>query len=60
MALEKAIKTIPKAVKSKFLHKPMKYIKGTKMGFAGLKKESDRSNIIVYLNSLSDNPASLK
>ena len=45
---------------NKFLHKPMKYIKGTKMGFAGLRKDSDRSNIIAYLNSLSDNPAPLK
>lgn len=45
---------------NKFLHKPTKYIKGTKMGFAGLRKDSDRANVIVYLNSLSDNPASLK
>ena len=45
---------------NKFLHKPMKYIKGTKMGFAGLRKDSDRSNIIAYLNSLSDSPAPLK
>ena len=38
----------------------MKYIKGTKMGFVGLKKDSDRSNIIAYLNSLSDSPTPLK
>ena len=43
-----------------FLHKPMAYIKGTKMGFAGLRKESDRANVIAYLNSKSDEPVSLK
>ena len=43
-----------------FLHKPMAYIKGTKMGFAGLRKESDRANIIAYLNSKSDTPIPLK
>ena len=43
-----------------FLHKPMKYIKGTKMGFAGLKKDSDRANVIAYMNSKSDSPAPLK
>ena len=35
-----------------FLHKPMKYIKGTKMGFIGLKKDKDRANVIVSPNFL--------
>jgi cytochrome c len=43
-----------------FLNQPMKYLKGTKMGFAGLGKDSDRANVIAYLNSLSDSPAPLK
>ncbi len=43
-----------------FFHKPKKYVKGTKMAFAGLKKEKDRANIIAYLRSLSDSPKPLK
>ena len=39
-----------------FLIKPAKYIKGTKMAFAGLRKEKDRASVILYLNSKSDNP----
>ena len=35
-----------------FLTKPSVAIKGTSMGFAGLKKESDRVNLIAYLQSL--------
>lgn len=44
---------------SQFLLAPKKYIKGTSMGFAGLKKPEDRANAIAYLRSLSDNPAPL-
>ena len=43
-----------------FLHKPMKYMKGTKMGFIGLKKDKDRANVIAYMNSKSDTPVPLK
>jgi len=43
-----------------FLHKPMKYIKGTKMGFIGLKKDKDRANVIAYMNSKSDTPIPVK
>jgi len=43
-----------------FLNAPTKYIKGTKMAFAGLRKDSERANVIAYLNSLSDSPAPLK
>lgn len=32
-----------------FLTKPREYAKGTKMSFAGLRKEADRANIIAYL-----------
>ena len=39
-----------------YLIKPQAYIKGTKMAFAGLRKEKDRASVILYLNSKSDNP----
>jgi cytochrome c len=39
-----------------FLKKPAKYIKGTKMAYAGLRKEKDRASIIKYLNQNSDSP----
>ena len=42
-----------------FLIKPAKWIKGNKMGFAGLKKEEDRASVIIYLNESSDNPKPL-
>lgn len=37
---------------AKFLTKPKKYLKGTKMYFAGLKKESDATAVIEYLKSV--------
>ena len=42
-----------------FLIKPAKWIKGTKMAYAGLRKEKDRASIIKYLNQNSDNPQPL-
>ncbi|WP_323775998.1 c-type cytochrome [Leisingera sp.] len=36
-----------------FLAKPRKYMKGTKMSFAGLKKDSDIKAVIAYLQSYS-------
>jgi cytochrome c len=33
----------------KFLTKPKKFVPGTKMAFAGLKKEKQRDNVIAYL-----------
>ena len=42
-----------------YLIKPQAYIKGTKMAFAGLRKEKDRASVIKYLNQNSDNPLQL-
>ena len=42
-----------------YLIKPAKWIKGTKMAFAGLRKEKDRASVILYLNENSDNPLPL-
>ena len=42
-----------------YLIKPAKWIKGTKMSFAGLRKEKDRASVILYLNQNSDNPLPL-
>ena len=42
-----------------FLLKPSAWIKGNKMGFAGLKKDEDRASILLYLNQNSDDPKPL-
>ena len=42
-----------------FLYDPKGYAPGTKMTFAGVKKDQERANIIAYLRSLSDSPAPL-
>jgi cytochrome c len=39
--------------------KAQAYIKGTKMAFAGLRKEKDRASVILYMNSKGDNPKPL-
>jgi cytochrome c len=39
-----------------FLIKPKDWIKGTKMSFAGLKKENERAAVILYMNENSENP----
>ena len=42
-----------------FLLNPKSYIAGTKMNFAGIKKDQDRANLIAWLNTQSDSPAPL-
>ncbi|MDC3127307.1 cytochrome c family protein [Candidatus Pelagibacter bacterium] len=42
-----------------YLIKPQAYIKGTKMAFAGLRKEKDRASVILYMNSKSNSPKPL-
>lgn len=42
-----------------FLWKPRAFLPKTKMGFAGIKKVKERADLILYLRSLSDNPAAL-
>lgn len=39
-----------------WLHVPKEFVKGTKMAFAGVKKDQDRADLIAYLASLSDSP----
>lgn len=36
---------------ARFLTKPKKYLKGTKMAFVGLRKESDIADVIAYLKA---------
>ena len=42
-----------------FLLKPATWIKGNKMGFAGLKDDKDRASVILYLNESSNEPLPL-
>ncbi len=44
---------------NKFLWKPKKFIKGTKMNYIGLKKPEDRAAMIAWLRSLADSPSAL-
>ena len=44
---------------NRYLTKPRDAIPGNKMIFAGLKKGSDRANVILYLRSLSEAPMKL-
>lgn len=44
---------------SHFLTAPKKYIAGTAMGFAGIPKDTDRANLILFLHTLSDSPVPL-
>jgi cytochrome c len=43
----------------KFLANPKGFAPGTKMSFAGVPRGSERADLIVFLNSKSDNPTSL-
>ncbi len=51
-AMKKSGLTWDEATLDKFLKKPRKFIKKTKMGFSGLKKDSQRANLIAYLKTL--------
>ena len=42
-----------------YLIKPQAYVKGTKMAFAGLRKEKDRASVILFMNSKSGSPKPL-
>ena len=42
-----------------YLIKPQAYVKGTKMAFAGLRKEKDRASVILFMNSKSKSPKPL-
>jgi len=44
---------------NKFVASPKGYIPGTAMGFAGIQKDSERADVLAYLNSLADSPAPL-
>jgi cytochrome c len=44
---------------NQFVANPRGYIAGTNMTFAGVSRAGERADLIVYLNSLSDNPAPL-
>ncbi len=43
----------------KFLTSPKGLVKGTAMGFAGIKKTQDRADLIAYLRTLADTPVPL-
>jgi cytochrome c len=44
---------------NKFIDNPKGFVPGTAMGFAGIQKDSERADVIAYLNSLSDSPQPL-
>lgn len=44
---------------NEFLYGPKAAVKGTAMGFAGVKKTDERANLIAYLRTQADSPAPL-
>jgi cytochrome c len=42
-----------------FLAAPRAYVKGTAMGFAGLKNDQERANLLAYIREQADNPVPL-
>ncbi len=42
-----------------YLHDPKGCIPGNKMAFAGLKKDSERADVIAYLRTITENPPPL-
>ncbi len=47
------------AALNEFLYSPTSYAPGTKMSFRGIRRDQERADLIVYLRSLSGNPAPL-
>ena len=43
----------------RYIFSPKKRVPGTKMAFAGIKKDEDRINLIAYLRAFADNPLKL-
>jgi cytochrome c len=43
----------------KFLTNPKAMVKGTNMSFAGIARQSERADVIVYLRTLNDSPPAL-
>ena len=44
---------------NKFIASPKGFVPGTAMGFAGIQKDGERSDVIAYLRTLADKPAPL-
>src|ERR1700675_4322960 len=44
---------------NQFIDNPKGFVPGTAMGFAGIQKDSERSDVIAYLHTLSDKPVPL-
>ena len=44
---------------SYFIEAPKKHVPGTAMGFAGIKKETERADLIAYLRTLAATPEPL-
>jgi cytochrome c len=44
---------------NQFISSPKGFVPGTAMGFAGIPKDTERADVLAYLNSLSDKPAPL-
>lgn len=42
-----------------YLRRPSAYIRGTRMAFAGLRKDADRANLLAYMRSMASSPAPL-
>jgi cytochrome c len=42
-----------------FLAAPKAYVKGTAMGFAGIKNDTERANLLAYIREQADSPAPL-
>ncbi len=43
----------------RYLYSPKQHVPGTKMAFAGIKKDNERANLIAYIRTMADNPLPL-